>query len=82
MLEAGRAYTLSVGQEGQSFVSENIALILKFISKAYPPLEKERAVAILEKVRDLVISYTGLTLQEPEMFPQPTGYARCVFMLS
>jgi hypothetical protein len=82
MLEAGRTYPLSVGQEGQSFVSENIALILKFNSKAYPPLEKERAVAILEKVRDLVVSYTGLTLQEPEMFPQPTGYAHCVILLS
>ena len=30
---------------------------------------------MLEKLRDLVISYTGLTLQEPEMFPQPTEYA-------
>jgi ubiquitin conjugation factor E4 B len=28
----------------------------------------------LEKLRDLIISYAGLTLQEPEMFPQPTGF--------
>ncbi|KAI0697911.1 ubiquitin conjugation factor E4 [Cytidiella melzeri] len=41
--------------------------------KAYPPLEKEKAISILDKTRDLIISYTGLTLQEPEMFPQPSG---------
>lgn len=28
---------------------------------------------LLDKLRDLVVSYTGLTLQEPEMFPQPSG---------
>ena len=26
---------------------------------------------LLDKLQELVISYTGLTLQEPEMFPQP-----------
>ncbi|EMD39878.1 hypothetical protein CERSUDRAFT_63413 [Gelatoporia subvermispora B] len=41
--------------------------------KSYPPLEAEKANAVLEKLRDLVISYAGLTLQEPEMFPQPSG---------
>ncbi|OCH84192.1 ubiquitin conjugation factor E4 [Obba rivulosa] len=43
--------------------------------KGYPPLEVEKANAVLEKLRDLVISYAGLTLQEPEMFPQPSGRA-------
>lgn len=28
----------------------------------------------LEKLRELLISYAGLTLQEPEMFPQPQEY--------
>ena len=31
---------------------------------------------LLEKIRELVISYAGLTLQEPEMFPQPTGFVQ------
>ena len=35
------------------------------------PLEQQQALDILEKLRDLIVSYTGLTLQEPEMFPQP-----------
>ncbi|KAI0789740.1 ubiquitin elongating factor core-domain-containing protein [Abortiporus biennis] len=37
--------------------------------KGYPP----QAMNVLDKVRELVISYAGLTLQEPEMFPQPQG---------
>ncbi|EGN98229.1 hypothetical protein SERLA73DRAFT_109617 [Serpula lacrymans var. lacrymans S7.3] len=41
---------------------------------AQPPVnEIQQASLILEKLRDLIISYTGLTLQEPEMFPQPQG---------
>ncbi|KAI0346029.1 hypothetical protein BDW22DRAFT_1353692 [Trametopsis cervina] len=51
----------------------NVAARSALDKKAYPPLEKEHAVSVLEKTRDLIISYTGLTLQEPEMFPQPTG---------
>lgn len=43
------------------------------IKKGYSPLETQNALARLEKIRDLVISYAGLTLQEPDMFPQPTG---------
>lgn len=39
----------------------------------YIPLEQQQASEILDKLRDLIISYTGLTLQEPEMFPQPPG---------
>lgn len=30
-----------------------------------------RATEILDQLRDLIISYAGLTLQEPTMFPQP-----------
>ncbi|KZT25406.1 hypothetical protein NEOLEDRAFT_1133784 [Neolentinus lepideus HHB14362 ss-1] len=41
--------------------------------KNYPPSETHRALTVLDKVRDLLISYAGLTLQEPEMFPQPPG---------
>ncbi|KAF5385651.1 hypothetical protein D9757_005488 [Collybiopsis confluens] len=43
------------------------------IKKGYPPVETQTALVKLDKVRDLVISYAGLTLQEPEMFPQPSG---------
>ncbi|KAN0087641.1 Ubiquitin elongating factor core domain containing protein [Tylopilus felleus] len=35
--------------------------------------EMQQAFSLLEKIRDLVISYAGLTLQEPDMFPQPAG---------
>lgn len=35
------------------------------------PLEQQQALDNLEKLRDLIISYIGLTIQEPEMFPQP-----------
>lgn len=42
-------------------------------TKGYPPLEMQHAITVLDKIRDLVVSYTGLTLQEPEMFPQPSG---------
>lgn len=30
-------------------------------------------MVVLDKLRDLCISYAGLTLQEPEMFTQPSG---------
>ncbi|KDQ62323.1 hypothetical protein JAAARDRAFT_149126 [Jaapia argillacea MUCL 33604] len=43
------------------------------LKKGYPPLETQQAIASLEKLRELVISYAGLTLQEPEMFPQPSN---------
>ena len=36
-------------------------------------METQQALSVLEKVRDLIISYAGLSLQEPEMFPQPLG---------
>ncbi|KAF7965550.1 hypothetical protein HWV62_42882, partial [Athelia sp. TMB] len=39
----------------------------------YTPVEAQQALGALEKLRELVVSYTGLTLQEPEMFPQPQG---------
>lgn len=43
--------------------------------QGFPPAETRQAVNLLDKLQDLVISYTGLTLQEPEMFPQPS---KCV----
>ncbi|KAJ7672776.1 ubiquitin elongating factor core-domain-containing protein [Mycena rosella] len=43
------------------------------VKKAYAPVDVQNALNRLEKVRELIISYTGLTLQEPEMFPQPSG---------
>ncbi|KAF9046597.1 ubiquitin elongating factor core-domain-containing protein [Panaeolus papilionaceus] len=45
------------------------------IKKNYTPVDRENAEKGLEKIRTLIISYAGLTLQEPEMFPQPTGRA-------
>ncbi|KAH9936359.1 ubiquitin elongating factor core-domain-containing protein [Fomitopsis serialis] len=44
-----------------------------FLKKNYTPVQSQQVIDILEKLRDLIISYAGLTLQEPEMFPQPTG---------
>ncbi|KAI0699306.1 ubiquitin elongating factor core-domain-containing protein [Cerioporus squamosus] len=41
------------------------------LKKNVVPLQQQQATEILDKLRDLIISYTGLTLQEPEMFPQP-----------
>ncbi|THG98805.1 hypothetical protein EW026_g3438 [Hermanssonia centrifuga] len=43
------------------------------LKKNYPPIQMQQATAVLDKLRDLIISYAGLTLQEPEMFSQPTG---------
>ena len=31
-------------------------------------------IAVPEKPQDLVISYAGSVLQEPDIFPQPSGY--------
>lgn len=45
------------------------------LKKSYPPIQVEQATAKLDQVKELVISYAGLILQEPEMFPQPQGYA-------
>jgi ubiquitin conjugation factor E4 B len=39
--------------------------------KKNPVSETQKATALLDKLRDLVISYIGLDLQDPEMFPQP-----------
>ncbi|CAG8659538.1 10237_t:CDS:10, partial [Acaulospora colombiana] len=41
--------------------------------KGLQPKELERANALLEKLRELVISYAGFTLQDPSMFPQPSN---------
>ncbi|KAL4069954.1 ubiquitin elongating factor core-domain-containing protein [Scleroderma yunnanense] len=43
------------------------------LSKKNPVNEMKQASALLEKTRELVISYAGLNIQEPEMFPQPQG---------
>ncbi|TFK28063.1 ubiquitin conjugation factor E4 [Coprinopsis marcescibilis] len=41
------------------------------VKRNYPPVDMQNALGKLEKIRELIISYAGLTLQEPEMFPQP-----------
>jgi len=41
----------------------------------YSPLDTQQALAKLDSLRELLISYAGLTLQEPEMFPQLEGCA-------
>ncbi|EKM79473.1 hypothetical protein AGABI1DRAFT_74542 [Agaricus bisporus var. burnettii JB137-S8] len=43
------------------------------IRKKYSPPETQQALGKLEKLRELLISYAGLTIQEPDMFPQPEG---------
>ncbi|KAG2051581.1 hypothetical protein BDR06DRAFT_938883 [Suillus hirtellus] len=39
--------------------------------KKNPVSETQQATALLNQLRDLIISYIGLNLQDPEMFPQP-----------
>ncbi|KAF9454682.1 hypothetical protein P691DRAFT_804031 [Macrolepiota fuliginosa MF-IS2] len=43
------------------------------VKKNYSPPDAQKALEKLERLRQLLISYAGLTLQEPEMFPQPPG---------
>ncbi|CAE6512214.1 unnamed protein product [Rhizoctonia solani] len=44
------------------------------LSRRPPPLgDLQRATEVLDKLRELVVSYAGLTLQDPDMFPQPKG---------
>ncbi|KAF8442825.1 ubiquitin elongating factor core-domain-containing protein [Boletus edulis BED1] len=43
------------------------------LAKKNPVNEMQQASALLENIRNLVISYAGFTLQDPEMFPQPAG---------
>ncbi|KAK1229888.1 Ubiquitin conjugation factor E4 [Marasmius sp. AFHP31] len=43
------------------------------IKKGYSPVETQSALQKLDKMRTLVVSYAGLTLQMPDMFPQPSG---------
>ncbi|KAL0579137.1 Ubiquitin conjugation factor E4 [Marasmius crinis-equi] len=43
------------------------------IKKGYSPVETQTALQKLDKMRTLVISYAGLTMQMPDMFPQPSG---------
>ncbi|KAG6820711.1 hypothetical protein H0H93_012764 [Arthromyces matolae] len=42
-------------------------------TQGYSPSDTQTALLRLEKLRELLVSYIGLTLQEPEMFPQPQG---------
>ncbi|CCA73755.1 related to UFD2-ubiquitin fusion degradation protein [Serendipita indica DSM 11827] len=41
------------------------------IKRAPPEKDLEKAIALIEKLRELIISYCGLTMQDPSMFPQP-----------
>ncbi|KAG8832211.1 hypothetical protein FRC17_001747 [Serendipita sp. 399] len=41
------------------------------IKRNPPSKDLEQASALIERLRELIISYAGLTLQEPSMFPQP-----------
>jgi ubiquitin conjugation factor E4 B len=49
------------------------AQILNATVQKFPPPETQLALGKLEKLRELMISYAGLTIQEPDMFPQPEG---------
>jgi len=44
-----------------------------FKKKGYPPLDTQKGLELLEKIRHLVLTYVGLNLQNPEMFSQPEG---------
>ncbi|KAF8903108.1 ubiquitin elongating factor core-domain-containing protein [Gymnopilus junonius] len=43
------------------------------MKKGYAPADSLQALDQLEKIKQLVISYSGYILQDPEMFPQPSG---------
>ncbi|TFK61391.1 hypothetical protein BDN72DRAFT_828292 [Pluteus cervinus] len=43
------------------------------LKKGYSPVETQNALECLEKLRELVLGYIGLSLQETELFPQPEG---------
>jgi ubiquitin conjugation factor E4 B len=43
------------------------------LKKGYTPVQTQQAMGVLEKIRNLIISYAGLNLQDPDMFPQPSG---------
>lgn len=68
------AFVKKVGCD-ESFYSSNVNFV-----KGYPPLETQKGLELLEKIRHLVVSYTGLNLQEPEMFSQPEGYVVTLHM--
>jgi ubiquitin conjugation factor E4 B len=40
---------------------------------AYTKEEKAKWTESFAKMKDLIITYTGLTLEDPSMFPQPAG---------
>lgn len=42
------------------------------ISQAFSPSEKSSWTASFERLRSLIISYCGMTLEDPSMFPQPS----------
>lgn len=54
-------------------ITHGVCTKRSYITPQNPVNELQQASALLEKIRDLIVSYAGLTLQEPEMFPQPIG---------
>ena len=54
-------------------VTRSVCTKRSYVVPQNPVIESQQASVLLEKIRDLVISYAGLTLQDPEMFPQPSG---------
>lgn len=52
-----------------------IGLVLGLnLAQGLPPAETQPAVDLLDKLRELVVRYTGLALQEPKKFPQPSKW--------
>ncbi|KAG7088410.1 hypothetical protein E1B28_012407 [Marasmius oreades] len=43
------------------------------IKRGYSPVDTQQALEKLDRMRTLIISYAGLTIQMPDMFPQPSG---------
>ena len=44
--------------------------------KAYSAEEKGSWKAAFERLRSLIVSYCGMTLEDPTMFPQPARYGQ------
>lgn len=79
MLETSELDEVIIGQKGDP-VKHTIDLTeYNWTSQGHSPLDMQTALGQLEKIRELVISYAGLTLQDPEMFPQPSGCVCQIF---
>ena len=46
------------------------------VRRGYSQSEITQGMVVINKLKDLVVSYAGLSLQDPSMFYQPPGYVQ------